>query len=122
MRFWILAALCTGLAVAHSAGAVLPTRSEEPHRVLPTPAPQAPGIEWSVLLANLHLEFVDPVTDRRYTASGPFELVSEEVDQIELRAATGAGETAPFVTIVRRGDALWALARFSDREFATRLE
>lgn len=117
VALWLL------LGFAPAALAVLPSGpAEGPRGARPELAPGAPGIEWSVLLRDLHLEFFDPVTERTYTAAGPFEVVREGVDRVEVRASAAAGEVAPHVTIVRLGGALWAVARFADREFATRIE
>jgi hypothetical protein len=81
-----------------------------------------PAVAWAEVLEGLRLEFFDPATDRTYTAHGPFELLDESPNRVEVRASTRAGEDAPTVIIVQTLDGLWAVARFTEREFATRIE
>ena len=77
---------------------------------------------WAEVLDGLRLEFFDPTTERSYTAHGPFELLEESANRVEVRASTREGEDAPTLTIVQTRDGLWALARFGGAEFATRIE
>ena len=77
---------------------------------------------WAEILDGLRLEFFDPATEQTFTAHGPFELVLEAGDRIEVLASSDAGQVAPELTLVQTLDGIWAVARFAEREFATRIE
>lgn len=77
--------------------------------------------EWSAILKDLRLRFVDPETSRVFTAAGPFEILSESVGRIVALGASVDGSTPAHLTIVARGSGLWAVARFESHEFAARI-
>lgn len=111
------------LFCAHALAADLrpgPALGEHP----PIPVWEAPlaRTAWAEVLDGLRLEFFDPTTERTYTAHGPFELLEESANRVEVRASTRPGEDAPTLTIVQTRNGLWALAKFREAEFATRIE
>lgn len=110
-----------GICVATWAGAAERATSL-PAASLPSVAPSASPLQWDQVLDGLRLEFYSPDSDERFTAHPPFDVIHEEPDRVDLRASTEPGKARPHLTLVQTPAGLWAIARFAEHEFATRIE
>lgn len=85
------------------------------------PADEAPLV-WDGDLTTLRFSFMVPGSQSRYMIEGPYHVVNESAEGIELETLDTTFFEPVQLVVFERGEALWALARIDGQEFLTRLD
>ena len=115
--FILLCASCVSpgndLAVLESAE---PIEAHEPSSV--------DSLDWGPFgdLSHLELSFMDTDADAVIYVTGPYELVYWDEEQIDLIGNLYPDTGAARLTLMQRGDEVWAHLRIPDAEYLTRVE
>lgn len=72
-------------------------------------------------LAGLELSFVDPETRDRHQTVGPYRIVAREPGRVQIEGVDATARVPRRVTLIERGDELWAWTRIGTREFLARI-
>lgn len=94
---------------------------------LPATKPATPGAVASPrsaleeTLAGLEISFVDPETFDLHRTVGPFRIVRREPGRLEVEGLDPVGRQPSLVTLLERGDEVWAWSRVGPRDYLARL-